>query len=157
MGDRVYSIQIENVAVAAVQDLFSLKAGASNGIQIRHVMLGAVGQTAPTEFRLSLKRLPATVTQGSGGSVPTINAVQDGDTKASGTTAHANDTTQASTSGTAATLESFTWDVLLPFEYVPGSPEERDACLPSEAIVLTLNAAPASTNISGFIKWSETP
>jgi hypothetical protein len=157
MGERIYTMQIENVAVAAVQDIFSLKAGAGHGIEIRHIMLGAVGQTSPVEFRLSLKRFPATVTQGSGGSTPTINQSQSGDTKASGATGHANDTSQMSTSGTAATLESFTWDVLLPFEYVPGSPEERDACIASEGLALTLNAAPASTNISGFIKWSETP
>lgn len=154
---RIYSIQIENVAVSAVQDIFSLLSSSAKGFEIRQIMLGAIGQTSATEFRLSLKRLPTTVTQGSGGSTPTINKIDSLNGTASVVTAHANDTTQATTNGTAATLASFTWDVLLPFEYIPPSPEERPTAGVSEAIVLTLNAAPSSTNISGFISWCEYP
>lgn len=156
-SDRIYSIQIENVAVSAVQDIFSLLSSSAKGLELRHIQLGAIGQTSATEFRLSFKRLPATVTQGSGGSTPTINKIDSLNGTSSVVTAHANDTTQATTGGTAVTLWSATWDVLLPFEYIPSSPEERETCAVSEAFVLTLNAAPSSTNISGFIKWAERP
>lgn len=159
MGTRVYEIQFENVAIAAIQDLFSLKAGAANGVRLRYMCLGALGQSSAAEFRVSLKRFPATVTQGTGGSVPTVNFTNDGDTKAAAATGHANDvTTQMSTSGTAQTLESYTWNVLLPFEYIPSDVDERAACQAAEGLSFTLNAAPgASTNCSGTLRWEENP
>jgi hypothetical protein len=158
MGSRVYVMQFENVAISAVQDIFFVKAGTANGLKLRYICLGAIGQTSATEFRLSLKRYTgATVTAGSGGSTPTVNLVNDGDTKATTTAAaHANDTSQAS-STTTQTLESYTWDVLLPWEYQPADVDERAACLAGEGLGLTLNAAPSSTNCSGTIRWEETP
>jgi len=158
MGERIYVAAFENVTIAAVQDVFNIKAGAGHGIELRHVQLTAGGVTAAAEIRLRLKRHPVTVTQGSGGSTPTIGAVQSGDTKASGATAHANDTSQGTTSGTSVVLENFQWNVLLPFDYMPG-PEwaDRDSCIASEALVLEVFATPASTVVSGFIKWKESP
>jgi hypothetical protein len=98
MGQRIYSAAFDNVTIAAVQDVFYLKAGAANGIEIHHIQLGAGAVTAAAEIRLRLKRLPATVTAGSGGSAPTISTIDSGDTKTATATARANDTTQATTS-----------------------------------------------------------
>lgn len=154
---RIYSAQFENVAVSAVQDIFSILAASTKGFELRYISLGAVGQTSATEFRLSIKRLPTTVTQGSGGTSPTINKLDSLNGTAATSTVHANDTTQASTNGTAVTIWSGTWDVLLPFEYIPAAPEERPTCGVSECLVLTLNAAPSLTNISGCIMWCEYP
>jgi hypothetical protein len=75
MGQRIYSAAFDNVTIAAVQDVFYLKAGAANGIEIHHIQLGAGAVTAAAEIRLRLKRLPATVTAGSGGSAPTISTM----------------------------------------------------------------------------------
>lgn len=156
MGDRVYKTYFDNVTVAAVQDLFSLKAGAATGLELHQVDFTAGGVTAAAEIRIRLKRLPATVTQGSGGSVPVIGAADSGDTKASGTTVHANDTSQATSGGTIVILGAWQWNVLLPFQYLP-CPEDRDTIQPAEAIVLDVAATPASTVVSGFITWREVP
>lgn len=155
-GNRVYSTYFENVTIAAVQDIFSIKAGAANGVILHQIDLSAGGVTSPAEIRLRLKRLPATVTNGSGGAAPTISATDSGDTKASAATVRANDTTQATTSGTAAILAAWQWNVLNQFTYLP-APEDREIIQAAEALVLDIAGAPASTVVSGTIKWAETP
>lgn len=158
MANRIYVIQFENVAVSTIVDFLSLKAGASNGLELRYAQFSALNQSSPSEFRLSLKRyVGATVTQGSGGSTPTINFVDDGDTKASAATAHANDTTIA-TASTIQTLESYAWNLLLPFEYVPSTEEERGRCQGGEMFAFTLNAAPGTTtSLTGLLRYGERP
>ena len=157
MGQRSYVAQFENVSIAAVQDIFSLKASGTKGFEIHQIELGSIGQTSPTEFRLSLTRVPVTMTQGSGGSVPTINPLDAGDSLPAVVVAHANDTTQSTSTGTIATLLSTTWNVLMPFQYLP-APEDRPTALVNQGVALTLNAAPgAATSVSGFIKWREFP
>jgi hypothetical protein len=156
VGQRIYQAAFDNVTIAAVQDVFYLKAGAANGIEIHHIQLGAGAVTAAAEIRLRLKRLPATVTAGSGGTAPTISPADSGDTKSATATARANDTTQATTSGTAAILLPWQWNVLGIFEYLP-APEDREVCQASEAFVLDIAATPASTVVSGWIKWREIP
>lgn len=156
--ERLYSIAFENITVAAVQDLFSLKAGATNGLIVRRVSLSAGGVTAPAEMRLRLKRLPATVTIGTGGTAPTIQKISSVLPFTSlSSNARANDvTTQATTSGTAQILANWQWNVLQDFLEVPPTEEERWECTLSEALVVDLAAAPASTVMSGFIIWEET-
>ncbi|WP_431204339.1 hypothetical protein ACQ86E_04260 [Bradyrhizobium betae] len=133
-----------------------MKAGAANGIELHEIDLSAGGVTAPAEIRLRLKRLPATVTLGSGGSAPTGNAIDSGDTKAATATARANDTTQATTSGTPVLLAAWQWNVLTPWQYLP-APEDRETIQAGEALVLDIPGTPASTIVSGTVKWRELP
>lgn len=156
---RVYATYFENVSVSAVQDFFSLKAGAANGIELHSCELSAGGVGAAAEIRVRLKRLPATVTQGSGGTTPTVSPVDSGDTKASTATVHANDTSQATTGGTAIILYAWQWQVLNPFVYYPDKNQgDADTCQAAEAIVLDCAAAPGTTTaLSGWIKWREIP
>lgn len=157
MGQRVYTAQFHNVSVSAIQDLLSIKAGSANGVEVHYVSLTATGQTTPSEFDIQVKRLPATVTAGSGGSAPTMAAVDDGDTKSATATVRANDTTQATTSGTAVTCESEYWNVLLPYNHMP-APEDRYVLQASEELVWALSTAPGSaTTLAGTIKWRELP
>jgi hypothetical protein len=99
------------------------------------------------------------VTVGSGGTTPSKNLVDDGDSKASGSTVHANDTTQATTSGNfTGYLEYFQWNVLLPFDYMPGpEDEDRPACGVGEAWILDFPAVIVSTVISQNATWREYP
>lgn len=155
MGKRIYTAQFENVSIAAVQDVFMLKAGANNPATVHNIELGAGGVTAAAEIRLRLKRLPATVTNGSGGTAPTIAAMDSGDTKTATATVRANDTTQATTSGTALNLMSWQWNVLGPFQSLP-TPEIQGKIQGGEALVLEVVATPgASTAVSGTIQWEE--
>jgi hypothetical protein len=153
---RVYSIVFENVTVAAVQDLFYVKASATNGLALRRFSLSASGITAAAEIRLRLKRLPATVTTGSGGSAPTIQKVQSALAFSPLSAARANDTAQATTSGTSVTLANWNWNVLQEFLEVPPSQEERWEATLSEALVFDIIATPASTVLSGVMVFEET-
>ena len=160
MGRRVYLSAIDTVTIGtAVQDIWSLLAGSAKGIQMRWIQLTASGVTSAAELRLRLKRGTATVTQGSGGTTPAANIVDGGDALAATATVHANDTSQATTSGNfTGFVQYFNWNVLLPFDYQPG-PEENDqeVCMPSQAWILDLPAVIVSTVVSGFIRWRELP
>jgi hypothetical protein len=161
MGRRIYKGAADNVSIGtAVQDIWALLAGASNGIQLHWLQLTAGAVSTAAEIRMRLKRGTATVTLGSGGSTPAKNLVDDGDSKASGATLHANDTTQATTTGNfTGYVEYFQWNVLLPFDYMPGpEDEDRPACGVSEAFILDLPAViGASTVISQNLAWREYP
>lgn len=159
MGRRVYQAGFDNVACGtAVQDLFSLLAGTAKGIILHHIHMEAASITTAAQLRLRLKRGTATVTQGSGGSTPSIIATDAGDSLAATAVLHCNDTTQATTSGAFSTMALFQWNVLLPFDYMPGpESEDREKALVSQALILDLPAVIVATTISGFIKWEETP
>lgn len=158
MGQRVYSTFFDNVSIAAIQDIFSIKAGAANGVELHQIDLSAGGVTAAAEFRILLKRAPATVTVGTGGTAPTIAATDSGDTKAATAAVRANDvTTQTTSGGTILTLAAWQWNVLIPFQYLP-APEDRETIQAAEALVLGAPAAPgAAVLVSGVIKWRELP
>lgn len=160
MGRRVYTSGIDNVSIGtAVQDIWLLFAGASNGIQLHWFQITAAGVTTAAQIRMRLKRGTATVTAGSAGSTPAKNLIDDGDTKASGATVHANDTTQATTSGNFTGLVKYwQWNVLLPWDYMPGpEDEDRDTCSVSEALIIDLPAVITATTVSSFITWREYP
>ena len=160
MGMRIYSAGFDTVGVGtAVQDIFSLLAGTTKGIQLHHIHLEAASITTAAQVRLRLKRGTATVSQGSGGTAPTPGFVDAGDTLASTATLHCNDTTPATTTGNFTTLlEYFQWNVLLPFDYMPGPEDaDRETALVSQALILDLPAVITATTMSGFIKWREIP
>lgn len=156
MGQRIYVTTIENVAIGtAVQDIFSLVTGASNGLELHYIRLEA-NVSAEAALRMRLKRGTATVTQGSGGTNQTPTALDANDGASSGITAHINDTTQATTTGAFTTLAGFQWDVALPFEFLP-APENRPTITVSQALILDLPATITSTTISGFIMYRQLP
>ena len=160
MGARIYTAGFDSITVGtAVQDIFSLLAGSAKGIQLHHIHLEAASITSAAQIRLRLKRGTATVTQGSGGTVVTPGIVDAGDTLAATAVAHVNDTTQATTTGNFTGLvEYFQWNVLLPFDYMPGPEDaDRETALVSQALILDLPATIVATVMSGFIKWRESP
>lgn len=68
-----------------------------------------VAEAQEEELRIQIVRLPATVTSGSGGSSPTVAKVKRLAADA-GVTAEVNNTTLATSSGTAVVLEEFGWN-----------------------------------------------
>ena len=151
---RIYTTQFAGVAVTAVQDLFALTATANMAIKIHEVVIGQITATVIGNLRISLKRLPSTVTAGSGGSTPTIIAINPSDASAT-TTVRANDTTQATTSGTAQILRSDIYNVLNGFIFLPPI-EDRPIIKPSQAFIVSLDTAPGSSEtMSGSIVWEE--
>lgn len=160
MGRRMYTAGFDNVTVGtAVQDIFMLKAGATNGIKLHHIHLEAASITTAAQIRMRLKRGTATVTNGSGGTAPTPGAIDVNDTLAAASVLRCNDTTQATTSGNfTGLIIYFQWNVLLPFDYMPGpEDEDRERATVNQALILDLPAVITSTIMSGFMKWEEYP
>lgn len=162
---RGYALVFENVAISAAQDLFYIKPAADKVCVIEAVYLSNVGGTADAGdaqeelLRLVFNRLPATVTVGSGGSASatgTLNPLSTNDTGA-GFTGRTNDTTPATTSGTARTLHSDGWNVRVPYVWMP-PPENRILVANAEAVVVKLLSTPAdAVSCSGTCIVRELP
>jgi hypothetical protein len=150
---RFYAVQFANVTASAAQDLFSVLATANMAFKLCEFQLSADAATAVAELRLSIKRLPATVTVGSGGSAVTPQPMHS-TTSAATITARANDTTRATTSGTPVTLFSASINVLNGWQFLP-PPEYRPAFAPSQALVIGMEVAPSSVVFDAYAVLEE--
>lgn len=154
MTKRVYTISFEAVAVTAVQDLIAVYAGASMPFEVHAIQLGQITATVVGNLNLSLKRLPATVTAGSGGGAGTLVAASPSDAAAT-VTARINDTTQATTSGTVAKVLVDVYNVINGYQWI-FPPDDRPECGLNQAIVLSLDTAPGSSEtMSGTLTIAE--
>jgi hypothetical protein len=145
---REYAVTFEKVSVSAVQDLFQIIGAAGKILRIIRIAVSCVDATLPAAecFALRCRYLPATVTNGSGGSSPTPRPLDPGDAAAS-FTAKANSTTQATTSGTAITLEENGCHAYAGFDYQFPYPPIVG---PSESFTFELITTPsATTTLSG--------
>jgi hypothetical protein len=152
---EIFTIVCENIAVSAAQDILCAYASATKSLRCLGFEMAANGQTVVGNYPIRLRYLPATVTPGSVGASVTPHNVNPGGGAAS-FTARRNDTTQATTGGTAVDGIATQFN---PINGYPLSPPPRDdAALKSAisgAIVLSLDAAPAgSINISATM-WLE--
>jgi|SRR5579871_48750 len=145
---RTYTVTFEQVAVSAAQDLLQIKGATGKMLRVLEVWTGATDTTIPTSQMLSLRVrfLPATVTDGSGGSTPTPQKVDPGDAAAS-FTALANNTAKATTSGTAITIREDSTHVFNGYDY----PFPRPPVVgPSESLVFELLSTVTGTvHLSG--------
>lgn len=148
---RTYNITF-SATVAAAQDLISVMAGANMAFEVIGFGLGPCNTTVEN-LLINLKRLPATVTNGSGGSAPT--PIPDKVTDAAATvTARTNDTTPATTSGTAVYLHRDAFNEVNGLEWL--FPEgARPTAKPGEAIVLETPSTPTSRTMQGWMKIRE--
>ena len=142
---RLYTVIFNNVSVAAVQDLISVTCTANMAIKIHEVAIGQVTATTIGNLRISLKRMQATVTAGSGGTAYTPVPINFGDAAATAT-ARVNDTTQAISSTGAQIMRADIYNVLNGFLYLPPI-EDRIIIKPSQAFVVSLDSAPGSAEI----------
>ena len=152
---RRYAVSFENVTVAAVQDLISIKAAAGKQCRIMGMQISSLQTSSaiPTPQMLALK---ATVfigapTQGSGGSTPTAIPFDAGDS-AAGFTSHANDTSQV-TGGTAKEVFTGGCHVQAGFVYQFPIPPIVG---PAEIFSFALYQAPTSVVLSGSVDVEET-
>ena len=99
-------------------DMLSVQPADDKPIELKGAKFGQtseLGDSAEEQLRVSLMRLPATFTVGSGGSAVTPPPDDSADT-ACGATVRANDTTVATTSGSAVTPEEFSINIRAPYE-----------------------------------------
>lgn len=151
---RPYVIQFNNVAVTAAQDLFNIAATSGMAFVLYQFELNSESSSAAAELRVIIKRLTATVTNGSGGSSATISPLYSTDGAAT-VTGRTNDTTRATTNGTTTNLFSFGWNVLNGLLFCP-IPEIRPVFGLSQNLLIGLETAPgSSTTMDGYIVIEE--
>lgn len=132
---RIYTVTYTGTLTLAGgdADLFELTPVSDKPIRLRGLILAQtteIGDAAEENLRISIVRLPVTVTSGNGTAVTPVPLVSV-DT-AAGFTAKANGATVATTSGTAATLEESAWNIRI-------SPLER--WWPDEAMSPSVRAS----------------
>lgn len=143
---QMYSAAFENVTVSAAQDLFQLLSGSARSSVIHEVQLSSA-LTADERARVIFH---FGTTNGSGGSTPTVVPLSPNFAAAT-TVVEANNTTQA-TNGT--TMHAWQWSLLVPFHYLP-TPECRIIVPASDLFHISVESAPTSGAMSGYIVWEE--
>jgi hypothetical protein len=151
---RFYTVQFNAVTATAVQDLFNISATSGMAFKLHQLELGSDNQTAVGEVRVSIKRLTATVTNGTGGSSATMIPLLSTDSAAT-ITGRTNDaTTRASTSGSTSLLFELGWNLLNGLIFIP-APEYRPSFAISQNLLIGLETAPSSAIIDGYIILEE--
>lgn len=152
---RIYKVMFEGVSVAAAQDLLQIEGAAGKMLRILRRWVKNTDTTLATAQMLELRErfLPATVSNGSGGSTPTIAKNDPGDAAAS-FTALANNTTKATSSGTAVVLWEGAEHIYNGFDDVHMNPPPIG---PSESYVFELLSTVSGTvHLSGGVEVEET-
>jgi hypothetical protein len=153
---RAYTVVFEGVSVSAAQDLFQIKGAAGKLLRIKRVVLNATDTTPPAAqmIQARMRYLPVTVTDGSGGTAPTPQPLDPGDAAAS-FTAKVNNTTQATTNGTAVKLWEGGFYVLAGLDY--SFAQGREPVVgPSESFTVEMLSAPSpAIHLSGTVEVEE--
>lgn len=113
---RIYAVTYNGTLTAAGTDtdLISLQAASNKPIRLRGYSISQsseVGDASEEGLRITVKRLPATWTVGSGGSsITATKPVGDPGGNTWGFTARGNDTTVGTSSGTVEVLHDTNWN-----------------------------------------------
>lgn len=133
--------------VSAVQDLFEIKLAATQAgfLHSATIMQSSEEATADAEqLKVSIKRATGSFTSGSGGGSATVVKGQSGDPSHGLTTIERNNTTQAVVgTGTLDELWPGAFCVLAGEWEKTFTPELRPPIGPSEAVILSVEEAPA--------------
>lgn len=112
---RIYSVSYQGTITNAGgdTDLIEILPADDKPVKLRGFSLSQiseVGDAAEEGLRITIIRLPATVTSGSGGSAITPAPMDSADV-AAGAACECNNTTVATTSGTAVTIAEYGWNI----------------------------------------------
>lgn len=152
-----YTATFEGVSVSAAQDLMSLKAAAGVPLQILRYWWKVTDTTLPASQMIQHRArvLPATVTQGSGGTTPTPQKIESQGDAAATATAHANDTAKATTSGTAAIVDEGSEHVYNGFDSAIQNRKPINIAAGAGFAWELLSTVAAALHMSGGIDWEE--
>ena len=142
---RIFKVSFSGVSVAAAQDLFGIYAGTVKAFEVLEFTLGQITAVTVGNLRITGKILPATVTTGSGGSAGVLNPTSI-DRTAATISARVNDTTQASTSGTAEIVHADAYNPINGYQWKwrPGTLVIE----PNQAFIMSLDTAPSGTQVT---------
>ncbi len=157
---RIYSIVFQGTVTAAGgdQDLLEILPADDKPVLLRGFSLSQTSEVqdaAEEGLRISVLRLTATITGGTGGSAPTEVSPDSADT-APGFASEVNNTGIATTSGSTHIYAEYGWNIRnSPFvEWYP----DREFCLKAkegEGIFVRLQTTPADDITGQFTFWVE--
>jgi hypothetical protein len=154
MGRR-YKVTFEGVAVTAAQDLVTVIGASGKIVRVLRCWVANTDTTLATAQMLQLRQrlfTTATITAGSGGTTPTPTKIDPGDAAAS-FTAHVNDTTKTSTTGTVTIVDEDGCHIYAGYDKVALSPVPVG---PSEYYVFELLSTVSGTvHLSGGVEVEE--
>lgn len=152
---EIFTLVVDNVAVsAAPQDLLCAYAGATKKLQLLAVEIGANGQTTVGNYPISVKRLAAAVTAGSGGAAVTPRNVNPLGAAAV-FTARRNDTTLSTSGGTTFIAASQLNPINGYYMQPPVGIGDEPIAEFSDAISLVLESVSGTLNISATMWFRE--
>lgn len=155
---RKYTAVFNEVAVTAQQDFFEVLAPTDAIVVIHDFELSQSTDVKDAEeemLHLVVKRGIGSVTSGTGGTTPTAQPIEDGDTAFGGTVEVNNTTKMVVGTGTIETLASLNWNIRVPFQKIY-TPETRPVISPGNRLTIELGTTPAdSITISGTITFEE--
>lgn len=157
---RIYSAVLTGTITAAGTDtdIFSIQPADDKPIKIVGFLLSQISEVGDTQeegLRVTIKRLPATFTVGSGGGAVTPAPMDSADT-ACGATVRANDTTVSTTSGTAVVLAEIGWNERnSPYEFWFPDPALRPKAKQGEGLVIRIETTLADDMTGCFTVWLE--
>lgn len=157
---RIYSVTHQGTIANASgdYDLLEIAPADDKPVKLRGFVLSQiseVGDTAEEGLRISVMRLPATVTSGSGGSTPTP-APMDSANVAAGFASETGNGTVATTSGSAVTLAEYGWNIRnSPYEVWYPDDEFCPKVKQGEALVIRQQTTAADDYTGCFTAWLE--
>ena len=151
---RIYTIPFSKISISAAQDLWNVAATAGMAFELHSINLGAETATTAEEVSIQIKRLTATVTNGTAGAV-VVPVPNPSSSTAATITCRCNDTGRGSTSGSTTVLFSDTWQLTNGYIY-QWAPEDRPMFVLSQNLLIGLETAPAGAHVcSGIITVAE--
>jgi len=153
---RVYKVTFSGVLVSAAQDLVQIKNGSGSNkvLRILKRWVNATDTVLVTgqSIQIRERRLPATVTDGSGGSSATPQPADGGDPAATFTAA-VNNTTKATTTGTPSVIFEDGCHIFNGFD---DTHDEPPTIAPGQSYVFELLSTVAGTvHLSGGVGVEE--
>lgn len=155
---RVYRVSFENVAVSGgTNDLVQISFATQPKIaRVRRLYCGATDTTLPTSQLMStrFRILPATFTTGSGGASATPAPADLGDPAAT-FSAQVNNTTKATTSGTAVICHEGSWHIYNGEDHTFPEKYQPTIVRLDGAVYELLSTVSGTVHLSGWIEVEE--
>jgi len=157
---RIYTVTFQGTITNAGgdQDLIEILPADDKPVLLRGFSLAnisEVGDAAEEGLRVSVLRMTATVTGGSGGSTPTPTPPDSADS-AAGFAVETNNTTVATTSGSTLSFAEYGWNIRnSPYEVWYPDTRFCPKAKQGEALLVRLQTTPADDFTGQFTFWIE--
>jgi len=151
---QIYDGIFTDIAVVALQDFFEILADTDNAISVHGWEIFQITDVGDAEEEiLRIETVRGIGSTSSNGTAITPHAKEDG-FAAPGAVVERNGTTRM-TGGTLEILETFGWNIRIPFEKIY-TPETRPIITPGDRWTLSLPTAPSdSLTTSGKVTFEE--